>query len=159
MPLPERLVRPADLPDTLYQPSTTLLYFAPILAESYVHVLTERGQLEEARAFLPQGAIGGAAPREASEHFLSAFSGSCARTKLAMLDPKGDLQDASNLFLQSFSGGSVSLFDLPCGAGAATAALLGSIAELRRREVLPAVPLDVYIVGGDISSEALSYAG
>ncbi len=115
--------------------------------------------LEEARSALPHGAIGGRNPKEAEEHFLAAFSGSCARLKLAVLDPKGEMQDASNLFLQSFSGGSVSLMDLPCGAGAATAALLGTIAELRRREILPALPLDVYLVGGDISARSLGYAG
>lgn len=152
-----RIVDPADIPSTIFDGTGTII-FPDCLASAYRGVLSATGNLERALTITPDGQTGGPSSAAAADHFVSAFSGSCARLKLAALDPKRDLQDASDLFMRAFSGGKVALLDAPCGAGAASAALLSTIAELRRLEVIPRVPLDVHLVAGDISPDALSYA-
>jgi hypothetical protein len=78
--------------------------------------------------------------------------------ELAVLDPKDELDDASDHFFRAFSGGRVGLLDVPCGSGAASASLLTTVAELRRQNVIPREPLEVFLVGGDISDSALDNA-
>jgi len=46
----------------------------------------------------------------------------------------------------------------PCGAAAASLAYLTAIAELRAQNVLPRLPLDVYLIGAEISGPARCYA-
>ena len=103
------------------------------------------------------GAIGGESQEETDLHFAHRFDGSCARVELAVLDPKSELKDLSDHFIRAFSGGRVRLLDIPCGCGAASAALLTTVAELRRRNVIPREPLEVFLTGGDISDPARSY--
>jgi len=153
-----RLIRSEDLPPQLYEHDNKCLRFAPSLTSGYRNVLAARGILEAAIAAVHESEIGGAAAHEAERHFMTAYSGSCARIKLAMLDPQELLQEASNVFIRAFAGGRVGLLDIPCGGGAATAALLCTIAELRAQRILPALPLEVQLVGGDISIDARQYA-
>lgn len=153
----QRILDPADIPASLYG-ADGIIVFPGSLAGAYRDVLQNRGLLGRADSATHDGSVGGATAADTANHFISAFSGSCARSKLAVLDPKGQLQDASDLFMRAFSGGRVALLDAPCGAGAASAALLATVAELRRHEVIPRLPLEVRLVGGDISHEALSYS-
>ena len=103
------------------------------------------------------GAIGGESQEETDLHFAHRFDGSCARVELAVLDPKSELQDLSDHFIRAFSGGRIRLLDIPCGCGAASAALLSTIAELRHRNAIPREPLEVFLTGGDISDPARRY--
>jgi hypothetical protein len=75
-----------------------------------------------------------------------------------MLDPKDELQEASDLVLKIFAGGKIALLDVPCGAGAASVTLLSTIACLRKEKRLPSLPLDVMLVGGDLSQPARELA-
>jgi hypothetical protein len=52
----------------------------------------------------------------------------------------------------------VCVTDAPCGAGAATFSLLGTIAELRANDVLPRLPLHIRFIGAEISDFARQYA-
>lgn len=153
-----RVVAPSEIPTTMFNVAESTLFFPSLLGTAYRAVSEVTGNLPLAMTPSHDGETGGASAAEASRHFATAFSGSCARLKLAVLDPYEQLAEASNLFFRSFAGGRVGLLDAPCGAGAATAALLATLAELRRLEVIPAQPLDVFLVGGDISPDALNYA-
>lgn len=65
---------------------------------------------------------------------------------------------ASNAFIQTLSGNRVCIADAPCGAGAAALAFLSVIAELRACEVLPRQPLDIRLIGAELSEPAGAYA-
>ena len=153
----ERLLKPSDIPVTLYQNADSLR-LATHLEESYYNVLEVAGLLDEALTASVQGDIGGASDEETAAHFAKNFSGSCARVQLAVLDPKGHLEDASDLFIRAFSGGRVAMLDIPCGCGAGAATLLTVISELRRASILPREPLDVMLVAGDKSDSAIQHA-
>jgi len=56
------------------------------------------------------------------------------------------------------AGNEVVVLDAPCGAAAATLAVLSTIAELRRVEILPRVPLTIKLVGGELSPHAIEIA-
>jgi hypothetical protein len=153
-----RLVHPDDLPVQLFACDTRCLRFSSGLAAGYRHVLNAHGLLEAAASAVHESDIGGAAAYQAERHFMTAYSGSCARIELAILDPHGTLVEASNAFISAFAGGKVGLLDIPCGGGAASASLLCTVAELRAQRIVPALPLAVQLVGGDISEAARGYA-
>src|SRR5262249_29413340 len=52
----------------------------------------------------------------------------------------------------------VCVIDAPCGAGATSYAFLSAIGELRAAGILPRVPLDVTLIGADLSDPAKEYA-
>lgn len=151
--MPDRLLPPSSIPVDLWKDAANLR-LSPHLAGSYRIVLETNGLYEEALNACAQGDVGGETAEETAQHFARNFSGSCGRVQLALLDPHGHLEEASNLFIHAFSGGKVGLLDIPCGAGAATAATLSAIATLRERGVIPRLPLDVYLVAGDFSAAA-----
>ncbi|MBX7221701.1 MAG: hypothetical protein K1Y36_17245 [Blastocatellia bacterium] len=157
---PNRFLMPSDLPKHLFDPSQETLFLSSNLGESYRQILEEIGYLTLAldKGKRQDGPIGGTSKTAASEHFALRFDGSCARVQLAALDPNDHLGETSNIIIQTFAGGRVGIMDLPCGAGAATIALLTTIAELRQAAILPRVPLDIFFVGGDNSQTALDYA-
>jgi hypothetical protein len=78
--------------------------------------------------------------------------------ELALLDPKDVLTNCSDALVGSLVGGKLCLTDAPCGAGAAAFALLSTVAELRARRVFPRQPLDVYLIGAELSQPARIYA-
>lgn len=149
----DRLLPPSTIPSDLWKDASNLR-LSPHLAGSYKVVLESNGLYEEALNACAQGDVGGETALETAQHFTRNFSGSCGRVQLALLDPHGHLEEASNLFIHAFSGGAVGLLDIPCGAGAATAATLSAIATLREQGVIPRLPLDVYLVAGDYSAPA-----
>ncbi len=113
--------------------------------------------LEIARNNSTGGIFGGSSEDETNLHFAQRFDGSCARVELAVLDPKEQLKDVSDQFIRAFSGGQIRLLDIPCGCGAASAGILTTIAELRRLNILPRQPLEVFLTGGDVSDSARMY--
>ena len=150
----ERLLDPKDIPQSLWYGDELLLLPQP-LKDAYHKTLKTRGLLEDAlEAPSSEGDIGGKSKDKTAWHFAHRFSGSCARVELAILDPKNELGDASDYFLRLFSGGRVSLLDIPCGSGAASATLLMVVAELRRQKIIPSEPLEVFLTGGDKSDTA-----
>jgi hypothetical protein len=102
--------------------------------------------------------VGGEGDDETRQHFVQAYDGSCARSQLALLDPKDQVAFASNRIVRSLAGNSMSFTDAPCGAGAAFLAILTTLAELREHGVLPRLPLDIRLIGADISPLARDYA-
>ncbi len=155
----ERLLHPSYIPQTLWQAERQALIFPHVLSESYRSVLSQTGMLELAISNVQTGDVGGESAGASLSHFCSAFSGSCARFKLAMLDPNCELGNCSDVLLTAFSGGRLAMLDIPCGAGAVACSALTSIAELRANSILPRHPLDVYLVAGEISDEARDLAG
>ena len=153
----DRILSPEDIPKSLWN-GDNLLYLPRALRDVYRKILDSIDKLEEACKDSPRGSIGGDTLEETDLHFVHSFDGSCARVELAMLDPKDELENASDSFVQAFSGGRVRLLDIPCGCGAASAALLATVSELRRQNVLPREPLDVIVTGGDKSDPARNYA-
>ncbi len=153
----ERFIRPSDIPKSIWDGKDTLS-LPQSLGEAYCRTLKTLGLFEEARHATSSGAIGGKSKEETVEHFVYSFIGSCVRLELAILDPKNVLTGTSDYFLNAFSGGRVRLLDIPCGCGAASAALLATVAELRRQNIIPREPLDVFVTGGDVSETARCYA-
>lgn len=139
--------------------AANMLRLPRTVREAYTTELQRRGLLEKARHPPAQdGPTGGITLEQTNAHFAERFSGSCGRLELATIDPKDELGDTSNILIKAFSGGKIAILDAPCGAGAATAALLGTIAHLRSENRLPTLPLDVVILGGDISAPARQIA-
>lgn len=154
-----RLLLPGMIPVTLWLRPQSLLVLPRTLAEGYHQIVCEEELLRDALSDADDhGPVGGVTEEQTQLHFARRFSGSCARLQLAVLDPKDELYDASNLFLRAFAGGRVGLLDIPCGAGASAATLLLCISELRRESVLPRHPLDIFLVAGDLSRFARAYA-
>jgi 3',5'-cyclic AMP phosphodiesterase CpdA len=75
-----------------------------------------------------------------------------------MLDPHSHLPDVADAFARIFAGGRVAIADLPCGAGAASLAILTTLGELRSQAVVPREPLDIVLIGGDFSNRAREHA-
>lgn len=153
-----RLIQPADIPETLWHAKTTCLHLAPTLRKAWVHLLLSAGLEEKARLPVPDGKIGGLSKEATDDHLTWCFSGSAARVQLSFLDPGDKLSDVADAFAKVFSGGTVLLADLPCGSGAAALALLANIAELRLQNRIPRLPLNVKIVGGELSVFGRNYA-
>jgi hypothetical protein len=64
----------------------------------------------------------------------------------------------ADAFAKIFAGGRVAIADLPCGSGAAVLTVLTVLAELRRMGRVPREPLDLVVIGGEISEDARGYA-
>ncbi|MBI3188140.1 MAG: hypothetical protein HYZ31_09805 [Gammaproteobacteria bacterium] len=102
----------------------------------------------------PQAVAGGFTKAATDQHLAWRFTGSAARVELAVLSPNHLQSDISDSFAKIFSGGKVLLADVPCGSGAASLSVLATISELRAQSVLPRIPLEVVLVGGEISEYA-----
>jgi len=97
---------------------------------------------------------GGISDEEAIEHFVYRFAASSGRVEFVAISPVDSLAPVSNAILSTFSTGEVSVLDIPGGAGAAMCSMLTTMALLRKEGVLPALPLTVRIVCGDLSPQA-----
>lgn len=151
----DRYVLPSTIPPSLWS-KDGVLQLPPPLAAAYTAEIQQRGLTEKAgKPPSKNGPTGGVTLDAVNDHFADRFVGSCGRIQLAVLDPKQELSHASDLLIKAFSGGSISILDAPCGAGAASISILTSIAELRKQGQLPALPLDVQIIGGDLSEPAM----
>jgi hypothetical protein len=120
--------------------------------------LEKNGLLEKAKTRAPEGFEGGISKDDTDNHFAWRFTGSSARVMLSMLDPKQELIGISDVFTKFFSGNRVFLADLPCGSGAASISILSVYCELRKQGLVPREPLEVVIVGGEVSEFAQCYA-
>lgn len=157
--MPTRLLDPSLLPHTLWESSSGTLFLPPGLSQAYQTVINRHGLLELAESRDPNDPpVGGPDQEKSDKHFAQAFCSSVARTQLAFLDPKNDVPLISNSFLSCLAGNSVNLTDAPCGAGASALSFLTNVAELRAQSVLPREPLDVVLIGAELSKQARAYA-
>ncbi len=154
-----RLLEPACVPNSLWDPASETLLIAPSLANAYRLLIDRHSLLALSASRDPNDPpVGGASQERTDQYFAQAFDGSAARTQLALLDPKESASLCSNALVSSLAGGRLSLTDAPCGAAAAALALLSTIAELRSQQVVPRMPLDVFLIGGELSEPARKYA-
>ena len=154
-----RLIEPEQLPSSLWDAENEILHISPSLAHAYETIINRHGLRELRRSRNSKAPpIGGESHERTDQHFAQQFDGSVARVQLAFIDPKNDVPAMSNGIVKTLSGNRVTLTDTPCGAGAAAFSLLCTIAELRAGNVLPREPLDVVLLGGDLSEYARAYA-
>lgn len=146
------------IPNSLWNRDNSVLHLPPQLISSWTMLLNKYGLLDEAMTQAPDGFIGGMSKEDTDKHLAWRFTGSSARVMLSMLDPFEDLNEISNAFARTFSGNRVFLADLPCGSGAASMSILSVLCELRKQNRVPRMPLEVMIVGGEISKYAQNYA-
>lgn len=159
MRLSKKILPPDLLPKSLWDATTETVLLPPTLSLSYKKLIKKHKLEELVEKRDPQNPpVGGLSQERTDEHFAQAFDGSVARAQLALLDPKKDVTCASNAFIEALAGNNISLTDAPCGAAAASLAYLTVIAELRAQNVLPRLPLDVYLIGAEISDPAIQYA-
>lgn len=135
------------------------LIMPPELVTTYQSALHKFGLFENTlNKKRHTGEIGGTTTEEANNHLAGAFDGSCVRVQLALLDPKDETNESSDILLNAFSGDNLFLIDAPFGAGAGSFSLLANIAELRKTGKIPRQPLEIEIIGAEISDEAIGHA-
>lgn len=147
----QRLVQIKDIPNTLRCVSTKYLRLPEKLISTWTVLLDKNNVREKAENESPKSIAGGLTEEATNEHLAWRFTGSAARVELAMLRPNHHKSEISDAFAKIFSGGKVLLADAPCGSGAAALSVLTTIAELRAQLVLPREPLEIILVGGEIS--------
>jgi len=154
-----RVLDPRLIPQSLWSSEAGILLIPPSLATAY-RVLVDRWSLRElSESRGPDDPpVGGLSQADTDKHFAQAFDGSAARMELALLDPKRAFTHCSDALAGSLAGGKLCLTDAPCGAGAASFALLATVAELRAQGILPRMPLDVRLIGAELSDPARMYA-
>jgi hypothetical protein len=154
-----RLLNAGDIPTSLWDREQGILHLPQSLADAYTRIIDGSGLRELAasrdRADPP---VGGLTQQLADAHFAQAFDGSAARALLALLDPYDHLTNVSNTFINALAGNRLCVIDAPCGAGATAYAFLTAIADLRKFRILPRVPMDVTLIGADLSAPARLHA-
>lgn len=154
-----RIIEVAKLPASLWNAARRCLHIAPELAATYCKKIAEYGLTQVAQdRSAKEGPAGGLSQEETNRHFAQQFDGSVARAQLALLDPHEQVAHVADGLARLLAGGRIAILDLPSGAGALALSLLSTVAELRAQAVLPRQPLDVVLVGGEISGPARAYA-
>ena len=139
--------------------SEQCLIISPQLSAAYIKVLRASGLERVAIEDRPNDSpVGGLTQEQTDIHFAHAFDGSVARVQLAMLDPYDSIEQTSSTILKFLTGGGLCLADIPCGAGAGALSMLCTLAELREQKRLPRLPINVHLIGGEISAPARIYA-
>lgn len=157
--LSERLLNPEILPSTLWNREGRYLCLPIEFASAYERLVDRYGLRALAISRTQEDSpTGGSGKEETEQHFAQQFDNSAARAQFALSNVTGDVVSASNALIRALSGNTICITDAPCGAGAATYALLCAIAELRAHSVLPRVRLDVCLIGGEISEHARKIA-
>jgi len=151
----ERLLQVDMIPDSLWDSRNGHLLLPPCLADAFREAIMTHGLTELSRQRdRDSPPVGGFSQEETDKHFAQAFDGSVARVGLAVLDPKGEVSQISDALIRCLAGNELCIVDAPCGAGAATLSFLSAIAELRQRGVLPRQPMDVKLIGAELSGPA-----
>lgn len=158
----------SDIPASLWEPGVDwgeqvpkgTLKLPDALSATFRAVLEEMGELERARDTenRDRGEIGGAEEGDGVDHFVSQFASSCGRAELFALDPHLAFKTPRDLLVKVLAGGRVAVLDLPVGAGAGAATFISIVQELRRTGVIPSPPLEIMIVGGELSRESRDIA-
>ncbi|MBU1235397.1 MAG: hypothetical protein KJ634_05290 [Gammaproteobacteria bacterium] len=155
MTLSERLLNPESLPSTLWDTEGKYLRLPTEFAAAYERLIDRYRLRALATSRTEQDSpTGGIGKAETDQHFAQQFDNSAARAQFALTNVTGDVVSVSNALILALSGNAICITDAPCGAGAATYAFLCAIAELRAQSVLPRLPLDVSLIGAEISGHA-----
>lgn len=154
-----RYLDPDRLPKTLWDSEEKVLKLPAALAQAYETLLDRHGLRELAQnRTIKDSPTGGLDKPSTDKHFAQQFDNSAARSQLAITNATKDIARISNALIQTLSGNMVCVTDAPCGAGAATFSLLCTIAELRAQDFLPRSPLNICLIGAEISGFARDYA-
>lgn len=153
-----RIIEPTEIPESLWNKDDSHLVLPQILIDEWYKIICRENLLEYALEEFTDESGGGLTKEETDKHFAKKFTGSCARIMLSLLDPNEELGKITNAYAKTFSGNKVFIVDIPCGAGAATALLLSVFSELRKLKCLPRQPLEIEVIGGEISESARGYA-
>ena len=161
---PARLLPPSSIPSHYWDPAPTteqavedrgMLTLPAILTTAYNRIIDRLNLRSVAAARRSDNPPRGGLTLEATnEHFAQQFDGSAARAQLTLLDPLNRFESTANMLIRKLAGNVILVSDTPCGAGAATWALLSTIAELRAASLLPREPLDVRIIAAELSEHA-----
>lgn len=145
------------LPSSLWH--NNLLQIPPSLLTAYKKCLLDNNLIHLAQDDSRQnkGAIGGSNDEETDKHFAQRFGVSACRALCTLTSPQGSFDKISRLLKSVLVEGYVGIVDAPCGAGASTLSFLTTIYELRKASILPNLPLDLEILGLDISERALNH--
>lgn len=164
----DQILESSEIPTSLWDPEADVgektpkgvLSLPTRLADAYRETLAELGLMEQAQDVenRDDGCIGGISEQESRDHFAWNYSGSCGRTELFYLDPHQTFKTTRDAVVSLFSGGYVTILDIPSGAGSGTATLFSLLAQLREEGVLPRIDLEVQVVGGDISPTSRTIA-
>lgn len=159
MSAPVTYLDPKKLPKNLWDPDAGVLRISENLARCY-ETLIDRYDLSALAGSRTRddSPVGGIDQASTNQHFAQQFDNSAARAQLTLTNVNGEVSDASDALVRALSGGKICLTDAPCGAGAASLAFLSTIAELRKDGVLPRMPLEVRLLGAEISLYAREYA-
>lgn len=160
-----KFIETREIPLSLWDPENDSNEKAPkgelslpeILGDAYRDALNlfglmETAMIEEKRR---EREIGGISKEASEEHFAVRYSGSCARTQLFYLDPHLTFKTTREDLIRLFSGGEISILDIPSGAGSGSASLISLVAQLRKDKALPILPLKIHVTGGDISDTSI----
>lgn len=143
----------SDIPEELW--AQEMLFMPICLSGSYTELLQGYGKMDAAVSLEDvAGPIGGEGREATLEHFARRYGVSSCRIESLVLDPRIAFGNISDDLVTSLSSGRIAILDAPCGSGAVGASLLSSIAVLRKNSVLPKLPLDIDITGGDCSETA-----
>ncbi len=155
MSLSEQLLNPELIPHTLWDKEGKHLLLPPAFASAYERLIDHYGlrALATSRT-LEDSPTGGIEKEETEQHFAQQFDNSAARAQFALSNVTAATNSVSNALVRALSGNAICITDAPCGAGAATYAFLCAIAELRAHSVIPRMPLDVTLIGAEISEHA-----
>lgn len=156
----ERCLLPKDLiPLSLWEPQSGILKMPTALMNVYNKTIEKHGLVELANAReYRDSPVGGITLEDTRKHFAQSFDGSSARVQLAILDPKNETNGTSDAFISTLAGNKIIIMDAPSGTGAATLTFLSTIAELREKNILPRSPLEITIIGGEISESARDFS-
>lgn len=141
-----------NVPEHLWSEST--IKMPEELITDYRNELQSLKKYDEACGESPKGIIGGILPDECENHFTHRFAASSIRTEYLLLDPEKKLRLISTDLHETFSCGKVAILDVPCGAGAGLFGFLALLADLRKHNLLPKLPLDLKITAGDYASRS-----
>ena len=130
------------------------------LREAYTDLLHTVGCLQEAKTGSKEKNIhGGKTDKETMLHFTHRFGVCAGRPAFLLLDPRAKFGQISIDLQTSFTDGRISMLDIPCGCGAGITSLVTTIATLREKNILPSLPLEINVLGGDHSPKALEMFG
>jgi SAM-dependent methyltransferase len=146
----------ASIPPFLWSDEHILM--PPALSDSLSQELKARDVFHEACGPSPRDGdlIGGREDEVALKHFTHRFTTSSARVEYVVLNPHRHFDPTSADLLTFFQDGRVSVLDIPCGSGGGLLGMLCSLGELRRHHALPRLPVDLHVLGADISPGAMA---
>lgn len=155
--MPNRFIPATKIPDSLWDNKLKKLKLPELLLQPWSQILIRESLETLAKEKALKGFEGGVSKVDTDRHLAWRYTGSCARVLLSILDPNQELSTIADTYASIFSGGKVFLIDIPSGSGAAAISVLSALYELRKHNVLPRHPLNIFVLSGEISDFARNY--